>query len=279
MLNFKNLYKLFISKFSFIIKWASYFYIFNKGLKIVIVLFRFFSYLLSGSFIAAFMVLYDFTAEVNDIWNWLISIKDYFLRVIINIYSKLISKTDIESPNTKVSENKPKGKSIFSSKSILLEENSNNSEPEKSLRNDNGYKHYKPEVSNTDTTSLHKDWRVWVGGALVLLCGLGLVYYYYQFGFNFGSNPDPDSLSDVSSDNHAQNTPFGPTIGPEAAASPTGTEAPASPVVTDPNVTPKAPVNPLPPAEPDTWGWGNPLPTRRLSKMERDYNKYFKEIE
>lgn len=44
------------------VKWISYLVVLNKGFKFVVLLFRFVSYLLSGSFIAAFMVLYDFTS-------------------------------------------------------------------------------------------------------------------------------------------------------------------------------------------------------------------------
>jgi hypothetical protein len=47
------------------------------------------------------------------------------------------------------------------------------------LRNDNGYKHCKPEVRNTtESTPLHKDWRLWAGGVLALtVCGV--VYYIF----------------------------------------------------------------------------------------------------
>jgi hypothetical protein len=161
MSDIKKYLKLFTSKFPFILKCISYFYVFNKALKFIIMLFRFISYLFTGSFIAAFMVLYDFTAEINDFWIWLISIKDYLLSFIIDIYSRLISPKDINSPSNKsgVKENdvpKPKSHLEHVKGSFPASESEARSH-NKSLRNDNGYKHSIPE--SDASTPLHKDWR------------------------------------------------------------------------------------------------------------------------
>lgn len=236
------------------------------------------------------MVLYDFSSDINNFWIWLIEIKDLFLKIIVKVYSSLIygpyksnlnNELDIKSPNPNINSNyikeKPKGKSL------LLEPVN-----KYSLRNDKvyGYKNSVPE-SNTDTP-LYKDWRVWAAGTLLVAVVI-ILYYFYSDGFFPGS--------DSTQNNHAINSPFGPSIGPVDTHSPTPgpepTIAPQSPV-TDPNTTPRASTTNLPSSNntfnipENEWNSGNNMfnqvntlnqPARRndLSRMEREYNKYFKE--
>jgi len=211
-----------------ILKWTGYLFILKKSFKIVIVLFRFTSYLLSGSFIAAFMVLYDFTSDINDLWTWVIASKDYVLNVIINTYSKLITKGNVNLPssNTNGSEasNKKSGiESILGSKS---QTGADVNEPShRSLRNDNGYKHSIPEKENP----FFKDWKFWVC-TIVIIGGVTILVYYYGYypGASGGSSgPINPGTSGVS-------------INPGSTCA--HTETPIS-LYPDPELTPKP--NPL----------------------------------
>nr|YP_010833249.1 hypothetical protein QLP03_mgp072 [Agaricus bitorquis]WFG53996.1 hypothetical protein [Agaricus bitorquis] len=124
------------------------------------------------------MVLYDFSADISNLWSWLIKLKDSALKIIIKVYSSLISKFESSSTNIPVNET-PNRKSLLEQMIGSRSEPSPNiNEPtQKSLRNE--YKH----DSNTESTPLYKDWRVWAVGALFII-GVVVMVYFYSDRFN-----------------------------------------------------------------------------------------------
>lgn len=202
---------------------------------------------MSGSFIAAFMVLYDFKADFLELWDVIINIKDYILKLIIKIYSSLIS-SNVSEPSNSNSPNKeiPKRKSLLEQMVGSRSDPSvENNTTHKSLRNENGYKNTLSD-SNSETP-LYKDWRVWACGAVIVVSA-GVVLYLYMNGiYPFGGS---DPGSPTSSNNEVINSPFGPTVGPLAesntntnisSTSPTSPISTSSSSSTDSNATAKGP--------------------------------------
>lgn len=125
---------------------------------------------MTGSFVAALYALIDFKAEFTELWFYLNLKKDYIINSLIKVYSILITNTDTGNID------KPDPNRLPKKKTILEEMIGSRSNTDVDTKDPEGFRNsYKNSQSNSYSSPIYKDWRVWAGGTIIVVIKLNSI--------------------------------------------------------------------------------------------------------